>query len=273
MSLTKVSIVSASGETVELPIGSSMGYQLEEITGLDHVKADITSSDYGASDGARYQSSRRGSRNIVMRIGLIPDYVTNSVQSLRLGLGNRAAPKSRVTLRFHDSDGTVLRTDGHVESFESPLFVQDPKAWISIICLDPDFVAEVQTSHSLNSVVGVTPAEVGYLGSAATGFLLEMTMNRATNEIALVVDTAEGETMRMDFAMALASGDKLEINSVFGQKGVWVTKTGVRTSALAATTPVSKFPVLTHGINDIRVQMAGAAIPYTIKYYARHGSL
>ena len=273
MSLTMVTIVPASGEAVELPIGSSIGYQLEEIEGLDPVKATIASSNFGWADGASYQSSRRDVRNIVMKVGYVPDYVANTVQSLRLGLARRMMPKSPVTLRFHDSDGSVVRISGRVESFDSPLFVQDPRAIISIMCFDPDFVSETELTKTGQTVSDLTDSTVEYEGPVATGFLFEMTMPRATNEIALVARTADGETKRMDFAMALASGDKLEINSVFGNKGVWVTQGGSRTTALYATTPESNFLTLASGANTFRVQMPGTPIPYTIKYFPRYGSL
>ena len=273
MSLSMVTIVSASGEAVELPVGSSLGYQLEEVEGLDPVKATIASSNFGLTDGASYQSSRRDVRNIVMRIGLIPDFVTNTVQSLRLGLARKMMPKSQVTLRFHDEDGTVLRAVGRVESFEAPLFVQSPKATISFLCMDPDFISEVESSFSGSSVADLTNTTLNYEGTVNTGFRLEMVVNRPTNEISFVVQTSEGETKRMDFAIALASGDKIEISSVFGGKGVWVTKGGVRETALYATTPNSHFLTLSSGPNAVRVQLVGAPIPYTIKYYARHGGL
>lgn len=273
MSLSMVTIVSASGEAVELLVGSSIGYQLEEIEGLDPVKATISSSNFGLTDGASYQSSRRDIRNIVMRIGLVPDFVTNTVQSLRLGLARKMMPKSQVTLKFHDADGTVFRTVGRVESFEAPMFVQSPKVTISFLCMDPDFISEVESSFSGSSVPDLTNATLNYEGTVNTGFRLEMTVNRPTNEIAFVVQTSEGDTKRMDFAMALVSGDRIEISSVFGEKGVWITKNGIRESALYATTPNSHFMTLSNGTNLVRVQLAGEAIPYTIKYYARHGGL
>ena len=273
MSLTTLSVVSSSGETLNFHIGASTGYQLEDVRGLDPVKADISSSSFGQHDGSQYQSSRRGERNIVMLIGLVPDFVTNTVQSLRLDLARLLMPKRPVTLRMIDSDGSVVSIAGRVESFEAPLFTRTPKADISIICFDPDFKSHALTTKTGSSVTGITNTAIQYDGSVDTGFLFEMTVNRATNELALVLVNSMGETQRVDFAMALSAGDKIEIGSNFGEKGVWVTKDGLRTPALYTITPNSNFLVLSPGVNQFRVQMAGAAIPWSIKYYERYGSL
>ena len=273
MSLTTLSVVSSSGETLNFHIGASTGYQLEEVRGLDPVKADISSSSFGQHDGSQYQSSRRGERNIVMVIGLVPDFVTNTVQSLRLDLARLLMPKRPVTLRMIDSDGSVVSIAGRVESFEAPLFTRTPKADISIICFDPDFKSHALTTKTGSSVTDITNTAVQYNGSVDTGFLFEMTVNRATNELALVLVNSMGESQRVDFAMALSAGDKIEIGSNFGEKGVWVTKDGLRTPALYTITPNSNFLVLSPGVNQFRVQMAGAAIPWSIKYYERYGSL
>ena len=273
MSLTMITVLSVSGESVELPIGGSQGYQLEEVEGLDPVKATISSSNFGWADGASYQTSRRDIRNIVMRVGLIPDFLTTTVQSLRLALARKMMPKSQVILRFHDSDGTVLRTVGRVESFEAPLFVQDPKINISILCMDPDFISERETVIEGASVPDITNTTIDYDGTVATGFRLGMTMDRPTNEISFVLQNSEGVTERMDFAMSLVAGDKLEISSVFGSKGVWVTKPMGTESALYAATPNSHFLSLTGGSNSFRVQAPGAPIPYKLRYYPRYGGL
>lgn len=273
MSLSMVTIVAASGESVELPIGVSSGYQLEDIEGLDPVKATIASSNFGGADGASYQSSRRDPRNIVMRIEMIPDFVTTTVQSLRQGLAAKMMPKSAVRLQFHDEDGSVVYIDGRVESFEAPLFTREPKAVISFLCLRPDFISETETVVTGNSVSDLTNMTINYPGTVDTGFSFEMTLNRSTNEIAFVMQTADGETKRMDFAMSLVSGDIIEFSSIFGNKGVWVTKSGARSSALYATTSVSQFLTLARGPNAFRTQISGAAIPYTIRYHAKYGGL
>src|SRR5678809_67180 len=58
------------------------GYALEEIRGLDPVKATIVSSSWAGKDGKQYQSSRREERNIVISLGLEPDFVTTTVRSM-----------------------------------------------------------------------------------------------------------------------------------------------------------------------------------------------
>lgn len=273
MSLSMVTVLANTGETAEFPVGGYQGYQLEDVTGLDPVKAEIASSKFGANDGEVFQSSRRERRNIVLTIGLRPDYMTNDVQSLRQRLSRLMMPKNRVLLKFHDSSGKIVRIEGRVESFEAPLFVRNPVVTVSIVCVAPDFVSEIETVEHGSSVVDLTDMTINYDGTTETGFIFQMPITRAINDLSIVNITADGDSNRIDFAMNMGAGDTLEVSSLFGEKGVWRVREGRRESVLYATAPNMSFPQLSPGPNLFRVQMPGTPIAYSIRYRATYGGL
>ena len=67
--LKRVEVVTPQGAVLDLPLGDiSSSLQIESIEGLDPVKATIASSSFAQLDGAQYQSSRRETRDIKLRI-------------------------------------------------------------------------------------------------------------------------------------------------------------------------------------------------------------
>src|SRR5262245_38075871 len=121
--LTKVEVRPVSGLLLTLELDdATSGFIVQDIDGLDPVKATIVSSTFANLDGAQFQSSKREPRNIVMTLGLEPDYINQSVRDLRSALYPFFMPKSFISMRFFMSDGLTVDISGYVESMETSLF-------------------------------------------------------------------------------------------------------------------------------------------------------
>lgn len=131
---------------------------IREITGLGPVKADIATSSYGASDGAYQTGAVIGYRNIVIKVGFNPDWVNDTVASLREKLYAYFMTKRGVRLRFFRDNLPTVEIAGTVETCEPNIFSKDPEVQISILCPDPDFVA-VATSYVEGWAAGPSYAE------------------------------------------------------------------------------------------------------------------
>jgi hypothetical protein len=104
--LTKVEVRASQGGFISLPLDdASSGYIVQSVEGLDPVKATLVSSSFAQQDGSKYQSSRRESRNIKLTLGLEPDWVNDTVRSLRSRLYSTFMPKNAVDMTFLMSDG------------------------------------------------------------------------------------------------------------------------------------------------------------------------
>lgn len=271
--ITKVEARTPDGDVLVLSLDAEVGILVQEINGLDPVKASITSSKYATSDGGRLQSTRRDARNITMKLGLEPDYVVDSVRELRTRLYGFFMPEAQVSLRFYMIDGLTVDIQATVESFDSPMFTKTPTVDISLLCFEPDFLATTPTVVSGNTVSGTSETLLQYPGSSETGFEFKLNLNRSLSAFTIYCRAPNGSISTFDFAASLVSGDVLTFSTVDGNKSVILRRSGVDSSLLYAMSSQSSWLKLFPGDNHIRVYATGAAIPYTLTYTARYGGL
>lgn len=272
--INKLEIRTAQGALLGLPLDDvSNGFVVEEIEGLDPVKATLVSSSFANLDGQQYQSSRRDTRNIKLKLGLEPDYVTNTVRELRKRLYGFLMPKTEVSLRFYMDDGLDLDIVGRVESFETALFTAEPTVDISIICFDPDFTDPDRVMVAGNTVSTSAEQRIDYAGTVEAGIAFTLNINRALPEFTIYHRPPDGSLRILEFTTPLLAGDVLHIDTFPGAKGATVTRAGSDFSVLYGVTPQSSWLQLLSGENYIRVYAEGAAIPYTIEYTNKYGGL
>lgn len=272
--LTKVEAVTAQGETLSLPLQDvSGGYVVQDIDGLDPVKATIVSSSFAQLDGTQYQSSRRENRNIVLTLGFEPDFVTTTVAGLRSNLYRFFMPKSYVTLRFFIDDVHFVDISGRVESCGAPLFSKEPEVEVSILCFDPDFAAPDSVVLNGSTVADTTESLVEYEGSVETGFVFKLLVDRALTGFSIDSRQAGGAFQSFEFAAILQAGDTVEISTVAGSKYARLTRAGVQSSILYGVSPASAWVNLFPGDNLLRVSAEGAPVPFNITYTAKYGGL
>jgi tail protein len=274
MSITKLEVRPTAGGLLTLLLGDiSNGFALEDVGGLDPVKATLVSSSFANFDGSQYQSARRENRNILLTIELLPDYITQSVRALRTNLYQYLMPKTEVQLRFYMADGLTVNIMARVESFETALFSKEPTVNVSLVAFDPDFTELTADTYSGNSVADSSEFTITYAGSVETGILFTLNLNRSLSEVTVYHRPPDGVTRTLDFQGSMVSGDKLEISTVNGSKYANLTHSSVVSSALYGVSPQSTWLELQPGDNHLRVYAVGAAIPFTIDYITRHGGL
>lgn len=272
--LSKVEAVSARGEVLSLPLADlSGGYLVQDVSGLDPVKATIVSSPFALLDGTQYQSSRRENRNIVMEIGLEDGYGVATIRELRSRLYSFFMPKTVVTLRFYMDDVLFASIPGRVESCESPIFSKDPQMNISVLCFDPDFVAPTSTTVPGVTTAGLDDMVIDYPGTVETGIVFRTTLPRPITEFTIYNRPEGGEFLAFEFAALLSTGDGLEISTVSGAKRATLIRQDAPRSIMYGVSPAANWINLYPGLNHVRVAVEGAAIPFTIEYTAKYGGL
>lgn len=274
--LIKVEARTPQGDLLTLPFDDIVsGYLAEDVGGLDPVKATLISSSFAALDGEQYQSSRRETRNIKLKLGLYPDFeVGQIVRTLRTGLYKFFSPKSAVYLRFYTTDDLVVDILGRVESCEAPLFTKEPKADISIVCFDPDFYELESTVIEGDTVEDSTNLSIEYQGSVEVGFVFVLHVDRSVSEFTIYYKGTDGIDRSMDFAAALVAGDEVTISTVKGNKHATLVRSSIESSVLFAVSPQSSWEGFQPGgTNTFRVYATGAAIPYDVSYLAKYGGL
>lgn len=276
--LTLVEARNSRGALLSLPMDDvSGGYAVEDIGGLGPVKATIVSSSFAGQDGTQFQNSRREERNIVLQLGLEPDYVTTTAQDLRHKLYKFFMTKSKVDLKFYDSTDLVVDISGRVETCDPAIFSDKPGVEVSILCNDPDFIdptiMELEHETSDNTTDEIGKLLIPYLGTVETGLVLVLNVDRPLTEFTIYHETPDGSLTSTDIAAALVAGDIVTLNTVVGSKGLSLVRGGTPSSLLYAKSPQSGWIELVEGDNYIRVYTEGAAIPYTVTYTNRYGGL
>lgn len=273
--LTQVDIQNVTGATLSLPMAAGApGYVIKDLEGLGLVKATLTSTDNAQTDGAQLQGARRDPRNITGKIGFLPDYVANTVQSLRTNLYDYLMPKSNVVLSFYDDGSVFANIAATVESLDDTRFTNDPEMDFSVMCYDPDFQAPDSVSTSGNTVADTTSKTIDYEGSTDVGIIFTLNVNRTMTSVSLTNIRPDNvvQTMNLE-GLDLISGDKLIVTSVPGSKSIVRNRAGNITSALYSLDAASAWPLLRKGINLFRAQTSGAAVPYTMQYMAKYAGL
>lgn len=163
-----------------IPLDGSSGYVVKNIDGLGPVKATIVTIPYVGMDGGAYQTANVDMRNIVIKLGYNPSYVSSDpFGDLRRGLYPYLSPKMWVEMHFISTSMEEVSIVGYVESLEPSMFTAEPEVTISILCPDPYFSALAPIE--ISQVCQVTPETwefyftIENLGTADSGLILEIT--------------------------------------------------------------------------------------------------
>ena len=230
--ITKVEAFSAQVNapvlTMDNILANEAPIQIRDIEGIGPVKADVTSTPF-ATRGALIQGTSVGARNIVLKLGLAPDWEDQTVASLRQLLYRYFLPEAWTKLRFTSDELPVVDIEGTVESCELNIFSQDPEMIVSILCPRPDFVdpeAVIMTGQVAN---GPDPNEqivFEYIGSVKTGFEIKVELEDGSPEfngafdIGLWQDDDElSDHLRVNPAV-IDADQYLHINTIPGSKRV-----------------------------------------------------
>lgn len=274
--LNFVEVRTDQGVLLRLPMfDQSDGYLIKDIQGLDPVDAMLTYSSLANQDDEQEQSSKRVKRNIILKLGYAPDFVNDTVKMLRDRLYQFFMPKMQVRLRFISDDMPTVEIVGRVEKLNAPLFAKDPEATISIICAKASFVGmdAVTASGNTTGTVTGTATPVNYQGTTETGGLFRIAPNRSIGGFTIQNTLPDGTVQSQEFVYPLVSGDVLVISSVNLNKYARLTRSGTTSSVLFGISPYSQWLNLFPGVNNLRVVVAGNAIPWTFQYANKYGGL
>lgn len=274
---------SANPSAPELPLGGFMPsddpIHVKGITGLEPVKADISSTGLATGRGETPQGSSTGKRNIVMTLGLNPDWAEQTMTSLRHQLYRYFMPEQWVKLRFFSDELPVVDIEGLVESFEPNMFSQDPEMQISVLCHKPDFIEADATIY--NGVVddGTLELEFDYIGTVETGF--EIRVDQTADNVSYIGDIlftllSPVEPQPFNAQGVLVDGTQyLKMSSVPGSRRLQVVSTldGEITNILAKMSDDSVWPKIKPGLNVLSVAAAESGQAWTMAYFNRFGGL
>ena len=219
-------------------------YALLSVGGLTPPAATINTAVIATSDGAVFNSSRLGTRNIVLTIAPL-----NSIETNRINLYQYFKSKQYIKLYLENNTRSVW-IDGYIEKIDGTLYSQKQQLQISIICPDPYFKDTATGLYTFSNIIhlfsfpfaieetpGIPISELGEFVEIAitnnsddeTGVLITMLANAAvTNPTIYNMTTNEHFTLDIE----LEAGDVVTIDTRRGHKNVTLNHDSVITNIL-----------------------------------------
>lgn len=282
--LKRMEIASSYSHAPNLPLSSDFvpnndPVQIRSIEGLGPVKAEVASTPFATGRGDLYQGSSTGKRNIVLTLGLNPNWIDQTMASLRQLLYRYFMVETWATLRFFTEELPVVTIRGVVESFEPNIFSEDPEIQISILCPKPDFFG-VDATIVRGTVDNDNQIVIDYEGSAPTGFELRIQSTPALVSYSgnmNIINQAVGIDQQVFRLRSIQINPSLylQMNTVRSTRRVYsVTIPGaVEVNILAKMETVSSWPELFPGENLFSVEADLEGQKWTLAYFNRFGGL
>jgi len=253
------------------------GFAITSIDGLGPVKSSVNISSVATMDGGIFNSALVDVRNIVIGMRFLG---SPSVEDVRQETYRYFPVKKLVTLTI-ETDNRTLQTSGYVESNAPNIFSSEEDTQISILCPDPYFYSA--GSNYLNEIRfgGVTslfefpfsneslydeklefgevnkiePLSLMYNGDADIGVYITIHALGPAKNIA-IFDIDGNKEMKLDTSKiekiaggALKAGDDILINTMVGQKSIYLYRDGKYINILNALGKDITWLYLTKGDN------------------------
>lgn len=256
----QASIENSRGETLVLT-GNEPKYQLINIEGLNPPQAQVNLTDIAGMDGAKFNSSKLATRNLVLTLKINGDAEMN-----RLQLYNYFPTKEQVTFYYSNSSRDV-QISGYVETCEVNPFSQSEEMQISIICPQPYFRAIEEVVADISNITGqfVFPFSINdgepiafssYVSNQVTnvyndsdlitGVIIEIDVEADVNQI-VIRNTETGDSITLNYEFE--ADDRITINTNSGEKSLKLLRNGVTTNLFPALQRGSTFLQLMPGDN------------------------
>lgn len=260
--IKSVTVTNYLGESLLLELSNpwEVGIAITKIEGLGPVKASINSTEISSGDGARFNSARIGTRNIVFTFRLLE---APTVEDSRQKTYKYFPVKTEVTLLF-ETDNRLCEISGRVESNKPNIFSEEEDTQVSIICPNPYFIS--MDNGGMNTVVffGIEPTfefpfsnesltepliVVGniklrqeeimpYDGDSQVGFTIKMHALGEVRQIT-IYNTKTRESMKIDTDIlneitgsGIIAGDEITISTIKGDKHITLLRDGEETNIL-----------------------------------------
>lgn len=236
MRFTKLRLIGAS--TVNLPIigATPVGpFVLKGADGLAPPERTVAYADTVEEGGIR-QNVRAANREIVMRIGLQPDWnVGQTPGDLREVLYGMLTTKydEQVKCQIMNGSTVVAQAKGDVSKLEASIFVADPEVQLTLECDHPHLLATaigyqtpVRTVSGANTLIDISND-----GTAKAGFWMGVTLQDLPTGGKIELSDDRATPAKMSIAGPWAVGDTFIVDTRAGSRGVWRIPSGSTTKA------------------------------------------
>lgn len=226
----------------QLRLTGNKSYDILDVSGTNPAAAVINTTDIVGVDGSRLNSTRIGNRNIVITLKINPPIEQN-----RLNLYRYFRTKRYIKLWYKNSSRSVY-IEGYVETFENNPWTQLQEPQISIICPNPFWMSEKETSVDFSNSVALFefPFSIPSTGIEFSRYQTNASATVNAGEIetggiitfhaldAVANPKFYNSTTQQFFGLqfSMISGDIIVINTQKGEKSVRLVRGGVASNLM-----------------------------------------
>lgn len=233
--LYTASVENSAGRYLTLT-GNEKAYQVVSIAGLEPAHGQINLTNIAGMDGARFNSAKLETRNIVITVKLCGD-----VEENRLRLYSLFPVKDWVNFYYQNRRRNVFIL-GYVESVEVNHFDKAEVMQISLLCPFPYFQSVDEIIDDISKVTALftfpftinlnQPVVISELDTnketnvvndseSSTGLIIQVRFSQAVGKI-LIRKITGGDEIEVDYAFQ--PEDLLTINTNKGRKSITLTR-------------------------------------------------
>lgn len=252
------------GESITLTKNEE-AFQIVSIAGLNPPNAQINTSPFASLDGARFNSSKLETRNIVLQIRLNGD-----VEANRLLLYRYFQTKEWCKF-YYSNKAREVQIEGYVESVECAYFSSNEVMQISILCPRPYFkaldsiytdISKEQPNFEFPFAFGAgsgTDAKIEFssidmqritkvtnVSEVEVGAVITIRVSGSVNRI-MIRNVVTGDTFTLQHAFI--ANDLITIKTNKGEKSVTLKRNGVESNIFSKMVIGSIFLTLAIGDN------------------------
>lgn len=254
-------------------------FELRNADGLGAVTAEVNTTKLGSIDGEDFVGSNVGKRNIVLTLGLTPDWNEWTMSRLRRVLDKYFMPKLNIRLVFETMEFSPVEIFGYIESNEPNMFSKDPEHVISIICPKLYFTSVDPTV--IDGQTDMSPLAIDYEGNVETGMnvIVLDTFTPGTDPAWAKIRVNDSLENSIYVTAPTLLNENLHFNSIPGDKYIKrINISGAETSLLNSAVIVDsndrdrQWPKLGPGTIDFAVT-SDQLLAWQLTYYNQFASL
>jgi len=232
-------------------------YVLKAVDGLDAEQ--ITPKFYGQGlvSNANFSSLALEPREVVMRIGLRPNWRAGETPAALRGDLQRAIASNRtglVQLRFYDDEVVAGVLDGFITKFNAPVSSKDSDVFITVKCENPLIRSMNVTSQMVETVdLSDTVVINDPVSIAPHGLYLKFTFTGGASSF-IMADPGGSPDWGFEIVYPFLTGDELYISSDEINKYVYRVRSAVALHLADVVALGSIWPIMFPGENEYDIE-------------------